>query len=71
MTGYGACDSIEYSRSRSKPKACVLVEQRCIEPAVKLPEQVQTKGQELLQRAGHIITQSIKNRNKQHALHAP
>lgn len=37
----------------------------------KLPEQVQAKGQDLLQRVGRILTQKTKDKNKLYALHAP
>jgi IS5 family transposase len=37
----------------------------------KLPEQVQAKGQDLLQRVGRILTQKSKDKNKLYALHAP
>lgn len=37
----------------------------------KLPEQVQAKGQDLLQRVGRILTQKTKDKSKLYALHAP
>jgi IS5 family transposase len=37
----------------------------------KLPEQVQAKGRDLLQRVGRILTQKTKDKNKLYALHAP
>jgi IS5 family transposase len=37
----------------------------------KLPEQMQAKGQDLLQRVGRILTQKTKDTNKLYALHAP
>lgn len=37
----------------------------------KLPEQVQAKGQDLLQRVGRLLTQKTKDKNKLYALHAP
>lgn len=37
----------------------------------KLPEQVQAKGLDLLQRVGRILTQKTKDKNKLYALHAP
>ena len=38
---------------------------------VKLPEQVQAKGQDLQQRVGRILSQKTKNKNKLYALQAP
>jgi IS5 family transposase len=37
----------------------------------KLPEQVQAKSQDLLQRVGRILTQKTEDKNKLYALHAP
>ena len=37
----------------------------------KLTEQVQAKGQDLLQRVGRILKQKTKDKNKLYALHAP
>ncbi|MCX7257497.1 MAG: IS5 family transposase [Polaromonas sp.] len=37
----------------------------------QLPQQAQSQARELLQRAGRILTQKTKDRNKLYALHAP
>lgn len=37
----------------------------------QLPQHVQAKGQDLLQRVGRILTQKTKDKNKLYALHAP